>query len=311
MTAMRATATSSAVPEPLGSFRMERRDPGLHAVSFCAMASPCEVLLATADSALARELGVAATDEARRVECKYSRYREDSVLTAINRSGGRPIRVDEETAALIDFAAECHRLSDGLFDVTSGILRRVWKFDGSDRLPAAADVTALLPHIGFHKLRWERPFITVPDDMELDFGGIGKEYAVDRALTTVSSMFNGAVLVNFGGDLCANQASAGAPWRVGIERPDTEREARMLLELSQGALATSGDTRRFLTRGGRRYGHILDPRDGWPVRDAPRSVTVAAGTCTEAGMLASLAILQGSNAERYLGEQGVRFWCLR
>ena len=150
------------MPETARSLRIEQRERGLLAVSFSAMASPCEVLLATADAALARELGLAAMDEALRVEHKYSRYREDSLLTTINHSGGRAVRVDEETAALIDFAAECHRLSDGLFDVTSGILRRVWKFDGSDRVPTAADVAALLPYIGFHKLRWERPFITVP-----------------------------------------------------------------------------------------------------------------------------------------------------
>jgi thiamine biosynthesis lipoprotein len=308
---MRATAASLPMPETAWDLRVEQRERGLHAVCFSAMASPCELLLATPDAALARELGLAAMEEALRVERKYSRYREDSLLTTINHSGGRPVKVDEETVALIDFAAECHRLSDGLFDVTSGILRRVWRFDGSDRVPAAADVTALLPHIGFHKLRWERPFITVPEAMELDFGGIAKEYAVDRALAIVGTLFDGAVLVNFGGDLCASQAPAAAPWRVGIERPDTEREARMLLELSRGALATSGDTRRFLIRDGRRYGHILDPRSGWPVKDAPRSVTVAAGTCTAAGMLASLAILQGSNAETYLADQDVRFWCLR
>ena len=308
---MAAAAQPLIAPQAADGVRVEQRDRGCHAASFLAMASPCEVLVQTDDAALARELGLAAAREAWRVERKFSRYRPDSALTAINLSGGEALRVDAETAALIDFAAECHRLSDGLFDVTSGILRRVWKFDGSDRLPEAAAVEKLLPFIGFHRLTWRSPTITLPRGMELDFGGIGKEYAVDRALGIVSAMFNGAVLVNFGGDLAASRMPCDAPWRVAIERPDREREARMLLDLSQGALATSGDTRRFLIRDGRRYGHILDPRTGWPIRDAPRSVTVAAATCTEAGLLASLAILQGSNAEAYLNEQGVRFWSLR
>lgn len=308
---MAAAAQPLIAPQAAGDVRVEQRERGLHAASFLAMASPCEVLVQTDDAALAREIGLAAAREAWRVERKFSRYRTDSALTAINLSGGEPMRVDAETAALIDFAAQCHRLSDGLFDVTSGILRRVWKFDGSNRLPEASAVEKLLPFIGFHRLTWRSPTITLPRGMELDFGGIGKEYAVDRTLGIVSAMFDGAVLVNFGGDLAANQAPCDAPWRVAIERPDREREARMLLDLSQGALATSGDTRRFLIRDGRRYGHILDPRTGWPIRDAPRSVTVAAATCTEAGLLASLAILQGSNAEAYLNEQGVRFWCLR
>jgi thiamine biosynthesis lipoprotein len=96
-----------------------------------------------------------------------------------------------------------------------------------------------------------------------------------------------------------------------VERPDTEREARLLLELSRGGLATSGDTHRFLLREGVRYGHILDPKSGWPVSDTPRSVTVAAGSCVEAGMLATFAMLQGRGAESFLEEQGVRYWCLR
>ena len=78
-----------------------------------------------------------------------------------------------------------------------------------------------------------------------------------------------------------------------------------------GALATSCDSRRFLLRDGVRYSHILDPRNGWPVEGAPRSVTVAADTCTQAGMLSTLAMLEGDNAEAFLGAQGVKYWCRR
>jgi thiamine biosynthesis lipoprotein len=98
---------------------------------------------------------------------------------------------------------------------------------------------------------------------------------------------------------------------VGIERPDTDRESTLLLDLEHGALATSGDSRRFLLKDGIRYGHILDPRTGWPVPGAPRSVTVAASSCTEAGLLSTLALLHGSRAQEFLEEQGVRYWILR
>jgi thiamine biosynthesis lipoprotein len=84
-----------------------------------------------------------------------------------------------------------------------------------------------------------------------------------------------------------------------------------VLEIRAGALATSGDARRFLLKDGRRYGHILDPRNGWPVEDAPRSVTVAADTCTQAGMLSTLAMLQGKNAEAFLDAEGAKYWCRR
>ena len=108
--------------------------------------------------------------------------------------------------------------------------------------------------------------LKVPAGMELDFGGIGKEYAVDRALALVVSKFEGAALVNFGGDMAASRAPQSGPWRVGVERPGQLGEARLLLDFERGGLATSGDTHRFIEHEGRRYGHILDVRTGYPVR---------------------------------------------
>jgi thiamine biosynthesis lipoprotein len=304
-------AAGRASPPPLApEFEVVSREGGIVAVCFVAMASPCELLL-EADADAARELGRVAAQEAWRIEAKFSRYRPDSIVSVINRSHGHAVVVDGETAALLDYAAQCHALSEGRFDITSGVLRRCWTFDGSDRLPDPAAVATLLPLIGFERIPWQSPRITLPAGMEIDFGGIGKEYAVDRVLTLVAARFAGAALVNFGGDLAANRAPGTGPWQVGVERPDTEREARLLLDLSRGGLATSGDTHRFLLRDGVRYGHILDPRSGWPVRDTPRSVTVAAASCVEAGMLATFAMLQGSCAEAFLEGQGVRFWCLR
>jgi thiamine biosynthesis lipoprotein len=174
--------------------------------------------------------------------------------------------------------------------------------------------------VGWQRLRWQRPWLTLAPGMELDFGGVGKEYAVDRVLDLLMARCRGPLLVNFGGDLAVSGPQAdGSPWRVGIERPGGAREAadapaqagELLLELSQGALATSGDARRFLLKDGVRHGHILDPRSGWPVAGAPRSVTVAAGTCTEAGLFSTLAMLQGPGAEAFLAAQGLPHWVLR
>ena len=291
--------------------RIESRGGGIVAFCFDAMASPCEVLFETSDPSRVEALGRQAAAEAWRIEAKFSRYRDDSVVGRLNRSCGTAVELDPETVGLVEFAARCHLLSDGAFDVTSGVLRRAWRFDGSARFPSPEEVAALLQNVGFGKLRWESPWLTVPAGMELDFGGIGKEYAVDRVLGLLALQFGGALLVNFGGDLAANQAPAGAPWSVGVERPGSDRDARLLLEFSRGGLATSGDTHRHFEHGGERFGHILDVRSGYPVRGAPRSVTVAAGTCVEAGLLATLAMLQGESAERFLSEQGVRHWSLR
>ena len=118
-------------------------------------------------------------------------------------------------------------------------------------------------------------------------------------------------LVNFGGDL----AVSGPPtrrraWKVAVEGvlPDA---ADHLIDLRQGAVATSGDARRFLVRDGFRYSHILDPVSGWPISNAPASVTVAADTCTQAGMTSTLAMLEGKGAEAFLKREGTLHWCRR
>jgi FAD:protein FMN transferase len=289
---------------------VEARGGNLLAVKFTAMASPCEVLLPLMSEHAALSIGTIAAQEAWRVEKKYSRYRDDSVTAWIHENRGTTIEVDEETAALIDFAGQCFDLSKGLFDITSGVLRRAWTFDGSDHLPEVAVIERLLPLVGFEKLQWQSPRLLLPARMELDFGGIGKEYAVDRAYELLAAGDSTPFLVNFGGDLRANRAPSHGPWQVGIERPSADGEATMLLDLQYGALATSGDSRRYLLREGIRYGHILNPLTGWPHPEAPRSITVAASSCTEAGLLSTIAMLHGAGARSYLEEQGVRYWLL-
>jgi FAD:protein FMN transferase len=290
---------------------VEARGENLLAICFTAMASPCELLLPSTDAAAALQLGALAAQEAWRVERKFSRYRNDSVTAWIHEHRGTRIEVDEETALLIDFAGQSFDLSDGLFDITSGVLRCAWKFDGSDRIPEPVAIERLLPLVGFGKLQWQSPRLLLPAGMELDFGGIGKEYAVDRAYDLLAERRSTPFLVNFGGDLRTNRAPPHGPWQVGIERPDTDRAPTMVLDLERGALATSGDSRRYLLKDGIRYGHILDPRTGWPVPGSPRSVTVAASSCTEAGLLSTLALLHGAQAQEFLEEQGVRYWLLQ
>ena len=286
-------------------------DPDLLRAQFKAMASPCEALIDSREAAVAQRVAVAVSNEAFRIEQKFSRYRADNVVHAINNADGAAVEVDAETADLLDYAARCHEQSSGLFDVTSGVLRRVWKFDGSDRLPEPAAVAGVLALVGWQKVSWQRPRLKLLPGMEIDFGGIGKEYAVDRAARLGAEAGGVAILVNFGGDIYATGPRRdGTPWNVAIENPSLD-SILPPFTLAQGGVATSGDARRYLIKDGVRYGHILDPRSGWPVKDAPRSVTTVAASCSAAGLLSTLAILQGKGAEGYLKDKNVIYWVIR
>jgi FAD:protein FMN transferase len=299
----------SAAPRDIALTRGE----GVWVGRFHALGGPCEVLAEIADETTAQKVIEAVAACAWRVERKFSRYRTDNIVARINAAAGAAVEVDDETANLLDFATQAHGLSDGLFDITSGVLRRAWTFDGVSRTPARAEIDALLPLVGWSKVRWTRPVITLRPGMEIDFGGIGKEYAVDRATQLAKMASDAAVLVNFGGDLAVTRARDGnRPWRVGIEGIDTgARRASSLVDLAAGALATSGDTYRYVESEAGRLPHILDPRTGRPVHGAPRTVTVAAPTCTDAGMLTTLAMLRGPGAEAFLKAEGVRHWVQR
>ena len=277
---------------------------------FLAMASPCEVLIESAPAALAQQILDVVSAEAWRIEDKFSRYRSDSAIHRINERAGGETVVDAETASLLDFAATLTSLSEGAFDITSGVLRKAWTFDGGDRVPQQAQIDALLEQVGWHRIEWRSPVLKLQPGMQIDLGGIGKEYAVDSAAELAEGTAPAlSCLINFGGDVAVRNARQdGQPWRVGIESSAQAGAAERIVHLSRGALATSGDSRRFVLRDGHRYSHILDARTGWPVRNAPRSITVAADTCTQAGTLTTLAMLKGENAEELLKASGVQYW---
>jgi thiamine biosynthesis lipoprotein len=287
-------------------------DDRCYIARFTAMACPCETLIDVDDALLARMLAESTMRCAQRIERKFSRYRTDNIIHAINTSNGCPVKVDEETANLLDYAAVLTQASDGRFDITSGVLRRAWTFDGGERTPSHEQVNALLALVGWSRVVWRRPMLQLAPGMQIDFGGIGKEYAVDVAADAAAAIApDVSCLVNFGGDAAVlRPRRSGEPWRVGVERPDAVGVADHIVNLARGGIATSGDSRRYVLKDGRRYSHILDARTGWPVENAPRSVTATAATCTQAGALTTLAMLQGAGAETFLKTSGAQFWLL-
>lgn len=291
-----------------------------YGIAFTAMASPCEVIIQSTDKQLAAKLGDVIANEVWRIEDKYSRYNQRSICSAINNNAGHSVAIDEETYLLLNFAEQCYQLSDGLFDISSGVLRKVWSFQGEegdiDNFPTAEQVNQKLAHVGWRKVNFDQNQISLVKGMEIDFGGIGKEYAVDRGIILAKQLTNSPVLVNLGGDLAVTCSRLNnEPWQVAIEHPDTDNNhtslADMIVSLKSGALATSGDARRFLINDGKRYSHILNAKTGWPINEAPRSITVVAPQCIQAGILATLALLQGNHAEQFLDEQEIKYWARR
>lgn len=298
--------------------KLEKGD--LYCGSFQAMASGCEILIECSEALsaqkraqeLAQEICEAVFIEAKRIEAKFSRYLKTNIVYQINNSAGKTVCVDDESAHLIDFAYLCYQLSDGLFDISSGILGKIWVFNQSDKLPDKRQIKKLLPFIGLNKLTWKSPYLTLPAGMQLDFGGIGKEYAVDCCLAKALEVNSKVpMLLNFGGDLiCTGKRKNGEAWQVGIESVGGGKPGGKpaVIKLNNGALATSGDANKYLLKKGIRYSHILNPLTGKPVTNAPRSITVSAQTCIEAGLLSTMAMLQGDLAEAFLNEQQINFW---
>jgi FAD:protein FMN transferase len=313
-------------------------------VVFQAMACRCELVLPTetAESSIQATLA-----EVRRIEHKYSRYRSDSIVSRINAAAGiADIEIDQETYNLLSYARTCFELSGGLFDITSGVLRRAWQFPKAEvteqttfRIPTQRALDLLLALIDFSKLSFSATHARLQRaGMELDFGGFGKEYAVDRAAFVLRAHGVRSGLVNLGGDVAAigdkhvyasseaqvlkqrsdsteqvlKQRSGSTEqithiaWRVGIQHP-REMQQSFSTELARDhAIATSGDYERYFELEGKRYCHILNPKTGLSVAHA-QSISVIAPSCLAAGSISTIAMLCEAQGLDFLRAQNLAF----
>lgn len=276
---------------------------------FKAMGTPCSFQLHAHGSEQLHRLAQQLIADVQRLEAKYSRYRPDSVLSQINQvamSGGS-VTVDEETGALLHYADTCFQQSDGLFDITSGVLAQVWHKGRTD-VPSQAELDAPLARVGWGRLQWTGAELVFPlPGMQLDLGGIVKEYAADRLASMCREAGVHHGFINLGGDLCVvGPQPSGDPWLVGIRSPQDAAGDGTRVPVSVGALASSGDYERFLHIGGQRYGHILNPLTGWPTRSMV-SVTVWAPLCVMAGSAATIAMLKEDDGPAWLDKLGLPF----
>jgi len=282
-------------------------DTALRRFPFQAMGSFCEVQFLQPSRIEARTQVRKMLGEVNRLEQKYSRYNPASFLSEINAMAGNSlgIKLDAETQSLFNHALSCFEQSDGLFDITAGVLRRIWDFS-SGKVPSQADIDRLLPQIGFHKLTISKSRLVLPAGMEIDFGGIVKEYAADSVARLGRSLGIDCGLVNLGGDFAViGPLPVDRPWPVSIAHPDGAEKLMARLLLKQGGLASSGDYERCFIHQGKRYSHILNPKTGWP-SDGLRAVSVSADTCTVAGSIATIAMLKTElQGVAFLEELGV------
>ena len=280
----------------------------VYRIAFGAMGGPCELQLASPNEQTASLWAQNAIAEVRRIEGKYSRYRTDSVVSQINLAAGiSPVRVDAETWALLEYAHQLFLQSLGLFDITSGVLRRAWNFK-STVLPSEENVNTAKSLVGWPQVERASMTVYLPHvGMEIDFGGFGKEYAADRAAALLRQKGVQHGMINLSGDIhVIGPKFNGNPWVLGIQHPRDPAKVLAHLSLSSGALATSGDYERYLEVGGRRYCHLLNPKSGWPV-NYWQSVSVLAPNALLAGSLSTLTMLMESAGIKLLQDSEMDF----
>ena len=282
--------------------------PKIFRIPFVAMACGCEVVLAAEDQESADRLARIAIEEVQRIETKYSRYRPDSIISRINAAAGREwLDCDQETWSLLEYAGTLFLYSDGLFDITSGVLRRAWDFK-TQRIPSVEELSACLELVGWPGVELSRRKVRLSrTGMEIDFGGFGKEYAADRAGALLSE--HGVIhgYVNLGGDMrFLGPKPDGQAWMIGIQDPRDKKSLLATLPISRGGLATSGDYERYFEREGKRYCHVLDPRSGQPVSHW-RTISSIAPLAVVAGNCSTIAMLKQTEGLAFLEAAGVDY----
>lgn len=261
--------------------------------SFKAMGSVCEIQIYDESRVNAKKIVQQLAGEITRLEKKYAFNRRDSFITQINLSAGEGVgtRLDKESLTLFEHALNCFEKSEGLYDITSCVLYRIWDFN-IPRVPTEDEIEALRPHIGFHKLKWRNARLQMPAGMYVDFGNIVKEYAADVSAQLARKLGIKHGLVNLGGDFAViGPRPDGEPWAVGVVNPKAPDSLIAKLDISSGGVATSGSYSHAFNHGGQSYSFLFNPKTGWP-SNGLRAATVASNLCVVAGSAATIAMLK-------------------
>lgn len=230
------------------------------------------------------------------LEARWSRFRPDSELLRLHAHPGRPVVVSDETFAVLELSIDAWRSTWGAFDPSVHDAVRAAgytaDFDHLEREQTAGTIAAPAPGLGAVRLDPLVRSVTLPEGVHLDLGGIGKGRAADLVTREIMAAGARGVCVSLGGDLrVAGEPPDGPAWVIAMEDLPTEH-----LALTEGAVATSSTRRRRWTQGGEARHHLIDPRTGAPVADAPAAVTIVAGDAATAEILTKAVMVLGPDA---------------
>ena len=272
-----------------------------------AMACRFEITLASGDASWV-PAARAALNEIDRIEAELSIFRDDSTVTRVNRLAAEgPTAIGEELFALFDRCVEVYGGTEGAFDLTSTPLSRCWGFLHRDgRVPSHAAIESALERVGFGGVILDRGALTVQFDrcgMELNLGAVGKGYALDRVAAGMRESGVTHALLSAGRSSMLAIGGRCHGWHVDVVSPrrDDDTADRLLARvwLRDAAIGTSGAGEQFVMADGSRYGHVIDPRTGWPATGT-LSASAIAPSAELADALSTAFLVGGAElAERY------------
>lgn len=266
------------------------------------MGNAFEITVVGADEVLAYQQIDSAIGEIKRIEQLFTTFKTDSQTNLINNNAGiQAVKVDEEVFNLIERSLRLSRITNGFFDITyGGVDKSLWNFDRSmTRLPDSETAKKLVYLINYQNVILNRENSTVylkEKGMRIGFGGIGKGYAAEMAKNVLQKQGVGSGIINASGDLTVWGTQAdGKPWTIGIANPDQARLPFSYLNLTDTAIATSGNYEKYVKVGGKKYSHTINPKTGMPITGI-KSVTVICPNAEIADAMATPISIMGVKA---------------
>lgn len=257
-----------------------------------------------------------AIEEIRRIEKLLTTYKEDSQTNLMNENAGiKPVKVDLEVFNLIERATGISRITQGAFDISYGSLdKSLWNFDKTmTSLPDAITAKKMIHLIDYRNIILDKQNCTVflkEKGMRIGFGGIGKGYAAEMAKQVLLKNNVHSGIINASGDLCAwGLQPNGQKWTIGVANPDAPNAAFSYMEISNKAVATSGNYEKFVTIKGKKYSHTIDPKTGLPITGI-KSVTIIASNAEFADAMATPIAVMGIKAGLFLIDQIPDLYCI-